>query len=144
MMLKNPPLGTDAFMNFSPHYRWPDTLDLAATCVILVGVVSLTVSGHVFLILDVRAWMRSLRRALIVVKDHLGDFPRWTRLQTPRCLAALGLKLPCDEQRLMAQYREKVKLLHPDRGGDRKRFMRLQADFEEALEFLRSQLRCEP
>jgi hypothetical protein len=130
-------------MLFTVHHRWPDTLDLATTCLFLLGFAVLTVSGHVFLVLDVHSWLRSLRRGLIVVREHLPYFPRWSRLQTPRCLASLGLKFPCSEEQLMANYRNKVKQLHPDRGGDRKRFMRLQSDFEEALEFLRNQLRCE-
>jgi hypothetical protein len=129
-------------MFFTTHHRWPDTLDLATTCLFLVGFVALTVSGHVFLVLDVRSWLRSFRRALIVVTDYLPYLPRWSRLQTPRCLAALGLKLPCNEEQLKCTYRKKVKQLHPDRGGDRRRFMRLQADFEEALEFIRCQVRC--
>ncbi len=122
------------------HHHWPDTLDLATTCILLLGVVALTASGHVFLVLDVRSWLRSLKRGLIVVTEYLPHFPRWSRTQTPRCLTALGLKLPCDEKQLMTTYRNKVKQLHPDRGGDRKRFLRLQADFEEALEFIRCQL----
>jgi hypothetical protein len=130
-------------MLFNPHHRWPDTLDLATTCFLVLGIAALTVSGHVFLVLDVRSWWRSLRRALIVVTDHLPHFPRWSRVQTPRCLAALGLRLPCNESELMRTYRKKVKQLHPDLGGDRKRFMRLQADFEEALDFLRCQVRGE-
>jgi hypothetical protein len=130
-------------MLFTPHHRWPDALDLTTTCLFLVAFLALTVSGHVFMALDVRTWLRSFRRALIVVTEHLPGFPRWSRLRTPRCLTALGLKLPCNEEQLMWTYRNKVKQLHPDRGGDRKRFMRLQADFEEALEFIRYQVRCE-
>ena len=130
-------------MFFTAHHRWPDALDLATTCLFLLGFLALTVSGHVFLVLDVRSWLRSFRRALTVVTEHLAHFPRWSRMQTPRCLAALGLKLPCNEEQLMRIYRKKVKQLHPDCGGDRKRFMRLQADFEEALEFIRYQVRCE-
>jgi len=33
-------------------------------------------------------------------------------------------------------YRRKVKQLHPDRGGDRREFMRLQAHFEQAMAFV--------
>lgn len=130
-------------MFITPKHHWPDSLDLATTCLLVLGVVALVVSGHVFLVLDVRSWIRSLRRALIVVTDYLPNFPRWSRLQTPRCLSALGLRLPCDEAQLMQTYRNKVKQLHPDRGGDRKGFMRLQADFEESLEFIRGQMHCD-
>ncbi|HTQ40914.1 MAG TPA: J domain-containing protein [Pirellulales bacterium] len=128
-------------MSFAAHHHWPDALDLATTCLLLGGILALTLSGHVLFVLDVRAWLRTFRRALIVVTDHLPNFPRWVRLQTPRCLAAMGLKLPCNEEQLMRTYRQKVKQLHPDCGGDRKRFMRLQANFEEALQFIRNQVR---
>jgi hypothetical protein len=33
----------------------------------------------------------------------------------------------------MQAYRQKVKELHPDHGGDERRFLILQAQFEEAL-----------
>ncbi|HZZ27444.1 MAG TPA: J domain-containing protein [Pirellulales bacterium] len=126
-------------MSFATHHHWPDALDLAATCLLLGGLLALTLSGHVLLVLDVRVWLRTFRRALIVVTNHLPTIPHWARMQTPRCLTALGLRLPCDEEQLMRTYRQQVKQLHPDRGGDRKRFMRLQANFEEALAFLRNQ-----
>jgi hypothetical protein len=126
-------------MHVAPHHHWPDGLDLAVTLLFLGGFLALTVSGHVCLVLDVRTWLRTFRRALIIVTDRLPYFPRWSKLQTPRCLAAMGLRLPCTEAELMGVYRIRVKELHPDLGGDRKRFMRLQADFEESLEFLRTQ-----
>jgi hypothetical protein len=125
-------------MLFAAQHHWPDSLDLATTCLLLGGVLALAFSGHVLLAMDVRTWVRTFRRALIVVQDHLPNFPRWMRSQTPRCLTALGLNLSCDEEQLLQCYRKKVKQLHPDCGGDRKRFMRLQADFEEALSFIRS------
>jgi hypothetical protein len=124
---------------FAAQRPWPDALDLVATFVVVGGLLAASFSGHVLMVLDVRNWLKSLRRALIVVVDHLPNFPGWARLQTPRCLMSLGLKLPCNEEQLLARYRSKVKQFHPDRGGDRKRFLRLQADFEEAREFLRGQ-----
>jgi hypothetical protein len=130
-------------MYITAHHYWPDALDLASLSVFLIGFIGLTVAGHVFLVLDVRSWLRTFRRALIVVTNCLPHFPNWSHLQTPRCLTALGLKLPCNEEQLMTTYRKKVKQLHPDRGGDRKRFMRLQADFEEALQFIRVQVQSE-
>jgi hypothetical protein len=127
-------------MLFAEKHLWPDSLDLAITFLLLGAMIALTVSGHVLMVLDIRAWIRSLRRALIVVADHLPHFPRWSRQQTPRCLAAMGLRLPCNQEQLLRAYRNAVKKLHPDRGGDRKRFMRLQADFEESLAFLERQI----
>jgi curved DNA-binding protein CbpA len=39
-------------------------------------------------------------------------------------MLALGLTLPCTTDDVLAAYRRKVKLLHPDRGGDRREFLR--------------------
>ena len=117
--------------------HWPSAFDLLVTCFLVGGFIAICLSGHVLIVLDIRAWMRTLRRALIVVTDHLPHFPKWARVQNPRCLHSLGVKLPCTEEQLLAAYRKKVKLLHPDRGGDRRRFMRMQADFEEALALVR-------
>ena len=88
-------------MLFAEKHFWPDSLDLAVTFLLLGAMIALTVSGHVLMVLDIRAWLRSLRRALIVVTDHLPHFPRWSRHQTPRCLAAMGLKLPCNQEQLL-------------------------------------------
>jgi hypothetical protein len=126
-------------MLFAASHEFPDAFDLAMCCLVLGSLFAAAISGHVLLFLDVRAWMRSLRRALVVIADHLPHFPRWARGQTPRCMSALGVQLPCSKEELQKAYRHKVKQLHPDRGGDRKRFMRLQAVFEEALEILTRQ-----
>ncbi|MGC4003885.1 MAG: hypothetical protein QM811_12465 [Pirellulales bacterium] len=48
------------------------------------------------------------------------------------------MRLPCDAEDLLRAYRGRVKTLHPDVGGDRDKFMKLQADFEAAMIFLRS------
>ena len=34
-------------------------------------------------------------------------------------------------------YRRHAEMLHPDRGGDRKRFTRLQGQFEKSLRYVR-------
>jgi curved DNA-binding protein CbpA len=39
---------------------------------------------------------------------------------------------------VLVAYRRKVKKLHPDRGGNRREFLRLQAHFEQAMAFLES------
>jgi curved DNA-binding protein CbpA len=54
--------------------------------------------------------------------------PRYAALYS-----ALGLTLPCTADDIRAAYRRKVKKLHPDRGGDRRQFLRLQAHFEQAM-----------
>jgi curved DNA-binding protein CbpA len=48
-------------------------------------------------------------------------------------VAALGLKLPCTAQEIKFAYRQKVKQVHPDHGGDEQRFLWLQSQFEQAL-----------
>jgi hypothetical protein len=92
--------------------------------------------GYVFLVLDIRRYLRSLRRALIVVSGYLPELPEWVRRDTPRCLMALGLHYPCSTVDVLSAYRRKVKQLHPDRGGDRRAFLLLQRHFEEAMRFV--------
>jgi hypothetical protein len=94
------------------------------------------VLGYVFMVLDYRAYLRSLRRALVKVMNYLPNVPEWARVETPRCIAALGLRMPCTEQDLLRAYRTKVKKLHPDHGGDKRRFLILQQNFEEAVGYL--------
>ncbi len=116
---------------------WPTWIDWLALCAFLGGLAGILLAGHALLVLDVRRYLRSLRRSLVVVRNHLPRIPKWARMQTPRCLVSLGLRLPCGEAEILAAYRRKVKKLHPDRGGDQKRFLQLQKDFEEALAMVR-------
>jgi curved DNA-binding protein CbpA len=44
--------------------------------------------------------------------------------------------MPCTADDVLAAYRRKVKSLHPDRGGDRREFLRLQTHFEQAMAFV--------
>lgn len=115
-----------------------DPINTAATAAFLAAVVGLPALGYVFMVLDYRAYLRSLRRALVVAGQYMFDIPSWVAArQTPRPLAALGLTLPCTEDDLLRAYRQRVKRLHPDRGGDRQRFLKLQTQFEDALRYLR-------
>ncbi|MBN1853898.1 MAG: J domain-containing protein [Pirellulales bacterium] len=116
---------------------WPDEFDLAVTTAVLAMVVFAPVAGYTCMVLDIRAYMRRLRGALVVVVNYFTELPSWARETTPRCLSVFGLSLPCTEAELMQAYRAKVKKLHPDRGGERHEFLRLQAHFELAIEFLR-------
>jgi hypothetical protein len=95
-------------------------------------------------VLDIRAYLRSLNRALsIVAKWSLPGIPDWARRETPRAVAAFGLRFPCTEEQLKQAYRKRVKQLHPDHGGDQRRFMLLQAQFEEALALVSAQQTAE-
>ncbi len=116
--------------------HWPDSLDATVTTIFLAAVVGIATLGYVFMVLDYRAYLRSLRRALVKVINYLPNVPEWARVETPRCIAAFGLRMPCTKQDLMRAYRTKVKKLHPDRGGDKRRFLILQQNFEEATAYL--------
>ena len=120
--------------------HWPNALDVALTAAFLAAIVLVPMAGYVFMALDFRAYLRSLGRGLVVIGHYfsMGHVPEWARHRTPRAIAALGLQMPCTEDDVMRAYRTRVKLLHPDHGGDERRFLRLQADFEEALAILRA------
>ena len=87
----------------------------------------------------VRAYLRSLRRYLVRLGSGYPDVPAWAAPAIPTCLAEFGLQLPCSEEELKAAYRERVKRSHPDRGGDRRRFLKLQQHFEQALALVREE-----
>jgi hypothetical protein len=117
-------------------HPWPDTVDLVAMVLFLTVVVVLPAVGYVFMVLDFRAYLRSLQRGLIHVGRYLSQVPEWARYETPAALKAFGLRLPCTEEDLKRAYRNRVKRLHPDHGGDKRRFLIVQAQFEEALVLL--------
>lgn len=123
-----------------PPPMWPtNTLDLITAVGFLALVVLVPAAGYVFMALDFRAYLRSLKRGLIVASQTFRGIPLWARHYTPRSVAALGLMMPCTVDELKEAYRRKVMQLHPDRGGDQRRFLLLQADFEQALAFLDEQ-----
>jgi hypothetical protein len=126
---------------FDVPQPWPNALDAMLTAAFLLAAIGVPAAGYVFMALDVRAYLRSLRRGLVVIGRYfaLGDIPEWARQQTPRAIAALGLRMPCSEADVMRAYRTRVKQLHPDHGGDQRRFLLLQANFEEALAILRAE-----
>jgi hypothetical protein len=91
------------------------------------------------MMLDIRRYLRSLRRALVVVAAAATrrGTPYWAIRDRPPCLEALDLSLPCTEEQVLAAYRRRVKELHPDHGGDLQQFLRLQKHFEQALHLVR-------
>lgn len=120
-------------LSSASHHTWPDSIDLVATAIFFAAVVMLPAVGYVFMVLDFRAYLRSLRRTLVRVAQSMWQMPEWAQPVTPGPIAALGLRLPCTEEDLKRAYRKRVKRLHPDHGGDQRRFLHLQAQFEEAL-----------
>ncbi len=119
---------------------WPGSLDFTVTMVYIVIVVALPIMGYVFMVLDIRRYMRRIRGLLIQVSSYADGVrtPDWL-VREPAEIAALGLTMPCTEDDVLRAYRERVKELHPDRGGDRRRFLRFQAQFEAAVDFVRQQ-----
>ncbi len=116
---------------------WPDPFDLGVIAAYLSLVLLAVVAGYLCMAVDFRAYLRRIRGMLVIVANCLPEFPAWTREATPRCVSMFGLELPCTEADLLKAYRAQVKRLHPDRGGDRRKFLRLQSHFEEALRYLR-------
>src|SRR5262245_9139890 len=119
--------------NANSVQSWPDAIDLTVLASYIALLLGLIVAAHVFAILDIRAYLRSLRRALVLVTHYGRELPGWVRRDSPRCLQALGLRFPCTADDVLAAYRQKVKLLHPDRGGDQQDFLKLQQHFEQAM-----------
>jgi hypothetical protein len=120
----------------APVQSWPNGIDWPVTLGYLALVAVIPLLGYVCLALDIRAYLRSLRRALMVVVGYNTELPEWVRKNTPRCILALGLVMPCTQEEILVAYRRKVKQLHPDRGGDRRAFLRLQSHFEQAMAFV--------
>jgi hypothetical protein len=121
--------------------QWPDAIDATAVAAFVALAVSLPVLGYVLVAIDFRRYLRSLRRAISCIVYRDTGTPAWVQERVPRCVAALGLEWPCSEDQLKDAYRQKVKSLHPDRGGDPRRFQLVQAYFEEALRLVRERER---
>lgn len=118
---------------------WPDGIDATLTVFYLALFFGIPLLGYVAMVADFRRYLRSLRRALVVVSQVVPTMPYWAVLQRPTCLQTLGLKLPCSEEDVLAAYRERAKDMHPDRGGDLEQFLRLQKHLEEALTLVRGE-----
>ena len=116
---------------------WPDGVDNSVAAVFFLLAFGIPAIGYFFLVLDFRRYLRSLRRALVVASNITLKIPYWASRDRPNCLVALGLYDGCTEAEVMEAYREKVKTLHPDRGGKLKSFLRLQQNFELALQVAR-------
>jgi hypothetical protein len=124
---------------------WPDVVDLAAITGFVLLALGLPALGYVFMALDIRRYLRSLRRALVVVATFTTwRPPDWSLRDCPPCLQTLGLTLPCTEEEVLAAYRRQVKEMHPDRGGDMRQFLRLQQHFEQAMHLARSRKKIRP
>jgi hypothetical protein len=115
---------------------WPDWFDVALIQVFVICVIVLPALGHWFMVVDIRKYLRALRGALVTVSRCFVSVPSWACQETPPCLRALGLSLPCTPAQVKRAYRRMAERLHPDRGGDSQGFLVLQEHFEKALQFL--------
>ncbi|NOY43337.1 MAG: hypothetical protein GXP26_16070 [Planctomycetes bacterium] len=118
---------------------WPDGIDATLTVVYLALIIGLPLLGYVFMFLDFRRYLRSLRRAMVLVAQATPFTPYWALKERPPCLEALDLWPSCSEEDVLSAYRERVKSLHPDSGGDMQKFLKLQQHFEQALHLVRGQ-----
>jgi len=130
-------------MAFNSSGPWPTTLDTAITVAFFALVILLPALGYLFMVRDFRAYLRSLRRGLMRLSQYFHAIPDWARNETPSAIAALGLRLPCTAEDLKRAYRRRVKLLHPDHGGDPRKFLMLQKQFEQALAIVQEQAASE-
>jgi hypothetical protein len=121
------------FAATTPEHVWPDGIDWILTSAYLALIVGVVVAGYVCMAIDIRDYLRSLRRALVVISQYRMELPDWVRKDRPRCIEALGLTLPCTTDEVLSAYRREVKCVHPDRGGDSREFLRLQEHFKQAM-----------
>jgi len=116
-----------------------DLIDAGGVLLFFALAVLLPAAGYLCMVLDIRAYLRSLKRMLVPLSggQTMRSVPVWARKETPSCLHTFFLTLPCTEEQLTEAYRRKVKDIHPDHGGDQEEFLRVQRQFEEALRLVR-------
>ncbi|MGL4512112.1 MAG: J domain-containing protein [Lacipirellulaceae bacterium] len=111
-----------------------DVIDAFATLWVLALAFGGAVAGWVLMGLDYRAYLRSLRRALVAITGVTSGLPYWARRHRPDCFIELGVEPTAKRSEVLAAYRRRAKEVHPDLGGDRKSFDKVQAAFREAIE----------
>ncbi|MCA9262995.1 MAG: DnaJ domain-containing protein [Planctomycetales bacterium] len=119
---------------------WPDWFDISVIAVFVMLVFVLPLMGYICLVVDVRAYYRRLKGALIVVVARFPTLPTWAQYQRPYSFKVLGLHYPCTAHDVKQAYRCLAEQCHPDRGGDPRKFHELHRHFENAMDFVR---RCE-
>lgn len=122
----------------SRHYTVRmDMTNVTAVTLFLSLALGLPLLGYVLLVLDVRAYYRALKRALVVASHFVVTKPEWVRRRAPLALQTLELEETCTEDEVRAAYRRLAERCHPDLGGDPQEFARLRRHYEDALEFAR-------
>ena len=117
---------------------WLGSLADFASWTIFVLLLCLPLLGYWFLTLDIRSYLRALNRKMMVIYQGTRDvIPAWARRSNPLYFEALGLDDDCTEQDIKDAYRRLAEELHPDRGGDRARFLALKDHQRNALDHVR-------
>jgi len=117
--------------------QWPDSLDAVAIALFVAATIAVPALGHYFMVIDFRAYLRALKGILVRATYYFPEIPEWARHQTPGCLRALGLRMPCGEADVKVAYRRLAERLHPDRGGDQRKFLMLKQHCDNALAYVR-------
>ena len=133
--------GEIAVVSVIARGSWPDSIDRVALLLFLSAVIVLPLTGYWLAALDLRRWLRALRGMLVQIALPQAPLPNWVGRETPPCLRALGLSLPCTEDDVKQAYHRRAEALHPDRGGDIQRFLLLQRQLEQSLYFLQQRER---
>lgn len=116
----------------------PDPVDAFGFAWFLALFFGMPLLGYVAMVIDYRAYLRSLRRALVLVKSYRLETPLWALRERPACLEELDIDIDCTYEEVMAAYRHRAKQVHPDHGGDRQQFDRLQQCLHEALVLMKN------
>src|SRR5690242_5832385 len=82
-------------------YHWPDGFDWAVTIGYVMLILAIAAAGYACMVLDIRAYLRSLRQAIVLITNYRVELPDWVRRDTPRCIQAFGLKMPCTTDELL-------------------------------------------
>jgi len=94
------------FLPMAAANSWPDSVDAAALALYALAAFGLPALGYVFMALDIRRYLRSLRRALVVVAAAAvrRGTPEWALRGRPPCMQTFALDLPFSEEQLLAAY----------------------------------------
>jgi hypothetical protein len=114
-----------------------DLADITGLVIFLAISVGLPLLGYWLMVIDIRAYLRSFKRALVLVTRLVTTQPSWAVRQPPACLQALGLDETCSVTQVRDAYRRLAETCHPDLGGDRAQFLKLRRHYEQALSYAR-------
>ena len=59
------------------------------------------------------------------------------KLELPSCFQVLGFdEIPENKDQLKARYRQLARVVHPDSGGNVKKFIRVRRAYEESIKYI--------